>query len=89
MADKKENKTDKKENKTDKKEKKSITEKIIKKIKNYAGSIEDFLEGSSTSQTGEMIIGKQKEWGVEKKSSGGRAGLLQGGIPKLAKKGWK
>ena len=72
----------------DKKEKKNITEKIIKKIKNYAGSIEDFLEGSTTTD-GSYTIGKQEEWGVEKKSSGGRAGLLQGGIPKLAKKGWK
>jgi len=66
------------------KKKKSITEKIIKKIKNYAGSIEDFLEGSS-SRNGNWTIGKQKEWGVDKKSSGG----LIKGKPKLAKRGWK
>ena len=68
------------------KKKKNITEKIIKKIKNYAGSIEDFLEGSHTSSTGETVIGKdKKQWGVEKKSNGG----LITGKPKLAKRGWK
>ena len=78
--------TDKKENKTDKKEKKNITEKIIKKIKTYSESIEDFL-GGSDPETG--VIGKKridkKQWGVEKKSSGG----LITGKPKLAKRGWK
>ena len=71
------------------KKKKNITEKIIKKIKNYAGSIEDFLEGSETTNGSWTIGTDKKKWGVEEKSSGGRAGLLQGGIPKLAKKGWK
>ena len=69
----------------DKKEKKSITEKIIKKIKNYAGSVEDFLEGSQ-KKNGNWTIGKdRKKWGVEEKSHGG----LIKGKPKLAKRGWK
>ena len=65
------------------KKKKNITEKIIKKIKNYAGSIEDFLEGSTTTD-GSYTIGKQEKWGVEKSSGG-----LIKGKPKLAKRGWK
>ena len=75
----------------EKKSKKSITEKIIKRIKNYSGSIEDFLWSLKHGTSSSGSIGKPKKWGVEveEKSSGGRAGLLQGGKPKLAKRGWK
>ena len=69
----------------EKKSKKSITEKIIKRIKNYSGSIEDFLWSLKHGTSSSGSVGKQKEWGVEKKSSGG----LIKGKPKLAKRGWK
>ena len=78
---------DKKEKKTDKKEKKNITEKIIKKIKNYSGSVEDFLWSLKHGTSSSGSVGKPKKWGVEaeEKSSGG----LIKGKPKLAKRGWK
>ena len=57
--------------------------KKTKKPKKDKITIGDIIRGV----TGRGEVGKyDKDLGLNK---GGRAGLLQGGIPKLAKKGWK